>query len=214
MRIIKRWTTGIVSKVDWMVGQVENHEALVNNALRQARESTARAKVQLNRVRRDGEELRGRINSEGEMVERWRERAKSIAESDEKSAVECLRRSKRSEQLVAQLRIRMIEHEKAEQQLSEDVRKMEEQLSELIEKRNLMRTRQSRAEAVCSVSNSSNLVSCDLDDVFERWESRVAERELGSSSYVDIDTLEQSFLKSEEEESLRDELKSLTGSND
>jgi len=214
MRIIKRWTTGIVSKVDWMVGQVENHEALVNNALRQARESTARAKVQLNRVRRDGEELRGRINSEGEMVERWRERAKSIAESDEKSAVECLRRSKRSEQLVAQLRIRMVEHEKAEQQLSEDVRKMEEQLSELIEKRNLMRTRQSRAEAVCSVSNSSNLVSCDLDDVFERWESRVAERELGSSSYVDIDTLEQSFLKSEEEESLRDELKSLTGSND
>jgi len=210
MKMIKRWTTGLFSRVDWMVSQVENHEALINSALRSARESTARAKVQLGRVRKDGDLLRQRILSEEEAFTRWRERAAGIAQEDEKTAMECLRRSKRAEQSVKQLKLRLSEHEQVEQQLAKDVRSMEEQLAGLVEKRNLMRTRQSRAEAVHSVQGSTDLMSCDLDDIFERWETRVTEKELGAQCGLTTDSLEDSFVTAEEEAQLRVELQELT----
>ena len=49
---------------------------------------------------------------------------------------------------VEQLQQRLAEHQQVEHQLTRDVLQMEEQLKAMIEKRNLMRTRQSRAEAV------------------------------------------------------------------
>ncbi len=211
MNIIKRWTAGVSSRVDWMVSQVENQEALVNSALREARQSAARAKVQLGRVQQDGNQLRQRLQNEEQSVTTWRDRAIQTKESDENKALECLRRSKRSEQLAGQLKQRLTEHVQVEQQLAKDVRTMEEQLQALAEKRNLMRTRQSRAEAVKTIQGNADRVSTDLDDIFERWETRVTEKEFAGACSIQFDTLEQDFVSQEEENALRDELKSLTG---
>ncbi|MDH3997357.1 MAG: PspA/IM30 family protein [Desulfuromonadales bacterium] len=211
MNIIKRWTAGVTSRVDWMVSQVENQEALVNSALRDARQSAARAKVQLGRVQQDGQRLRQRLQQEEQAVTTWRERAVQTSKQDENKALECLRRSKRAEQLAAQLQQRLSDHEQVEKQLGKDVRDMEEQLQGLTEKRNLMRTRQSRAEAVKSIQGSADAVSTDLDDIFERWETRVTEKEISGACSVNIDTLEDEFVSQEEDDALRDELKKLSG---
>jgi phage shock protein A len=214
MNIIKRWTAGVTSRVDWMVSQVENQEALVNSALRDARQSAARAKVQLGRVQQDGQRLRQRLQKEELAVTSWRERAIQTGKDDEKKAIECLRRSKRAEQLVEQLRQRLVEHEQVEQQLGKDVRAMEEQLNSLAEKRNLMRTRQSRAEAVKTIQGGADSLSTDLDDIFERWETRVTEQELVGSCSLQVDPLEEDFVSQEEESSLREELKKITRHNE
>ena len=212
MKIIKRWTAGVTSRVDWMVSQVENQEALVNSALSDARQSTARAKVQLGRVHQDGQRLRQRVLKEEASATTWRDRAAQTSQTDEDKAIECLRRSKRCEQLIRQLRERLAEHERVEQQLVKDVGVMEEQLSALIEKRNLMLTRQSRAEAVKNIQGGVDSLSTELDDIFDRWETRVTEQELVGSCSVQVDPLEESFASQEEESELREELRKLTES--
>ncbi len=168
MKVFKRWTSGVFSRVDWMVSQIENQEALINSALQESREAVARAKVQLGRVRQDGIKLRQRCQNEEQAVGTWRERAMQSAKADEQRAMECLRRSKGSEKLSGQLRQRVNEHEQVEAQLSKDVRSMEEKLAGLLEKRNLMRTRQSRAEALTSISGNCAAPSDELDEIFDR----------------------------------------------
>jgi phage shock protein A len=181
MNIIKRWTAGITSRVDWLVSQVENQEALVDSKLREARQSAARAKVQLGRVKQDGQHLRQRLQKEELAAKTWRDRAVQTSKA-----------------------------EKIEQQLCRDVRDMEEQLNALTEKRNLMRTRQSRAEAVQNIQVNAGTVTTDLDDIFERWETRVTEQELVGACSLHIDPLEEDFISREEESALREELKNLT----
>ena len=66
MHAFRRWTAGLVSRVDWMVSQVENHEALAESAIRDVQRAAARARVQLGRVRQDGSTLRRRRDEEAE----------------------------------------------------------------------------------------------------------------------------------------------------
>ncbi len=214
MKLIKRWTSGIFSRVDWAVSQIENQEALINSALRESREAVARAKVQMGRVRQDGKKLRQRLQEEEQAVDRWRERAIQTAKSDEQRAMECLRRCKQAEQRTAQLRQRVKEHSQVETQLVKDVRAMEEKLAELTEKRNLMRTRQSRAEAMSNIQSSCIDTSGELDEIFDRWEVQVTERELHGECALDCDPLEEAFVCEEDEAQLRDELQRLTKQQD
>ena len=86
---------------------------------------------------------------------------------------------------------------------------MEEQLQALLEKRNLMRTRQSRAEAVKTIQGSTESFSSDLDDIFERWETRVTEKEIAGSCCVETDSFEEDFASEEEEMLLKSELSEL-----
>ena len=53
MGALFRWTSGFASRIDAMVSQIENHDALVSAAVRDAREARARAVVQVKRVRED-----------------------------------------------------------------------------------------------------------------------------------------------------------------
>ena len=43
MERFRTWTAGLISRVDWMVSQVENHEALAQSAIRGARARAAGA---------------------------------------------------------------------------------------------------------------------------------------------------------------------------
>lgn len=209
MKVIKKWTSGIFSRVDWMVSQIENQEALINSALRESRESMARAKVQLGRVRQDGKKLQQRLQEEQQAAARWRERAAQTAKTDEQQAMDCLRRSKQAENLAEKFQQRLAEHNRAESQLAKDVGTMEEKLAELVEKRNLMRTRQSRAEALTSIQTDCVDAGNELEEIFDRWEIRVTEKELSGECGISHDPLEESFCKAEEDAQLREELKQL-----
>lgn len=209
MKTFKRWTTGIFSRVDWAVSQIENQEALINSALKDSREAVAKAKVQLGRVRQDGVRLQQKLQTEEENISRWRERATQIAKTDEQRALECLKRSKKAIQQRDQFQVRVKEHGQVEQQLAKDVAGMEERLAELTEKRNLMRTRQSRAEALTNIQACSSETGTEVDDIFDRWEMRVTEKELTTESTLSADSFEESFVVEETESELREELQQL-----
>ena len=90
MSLIRRISTSISSTVDRAVSKVENHDAIINSALRDTQQAAARSRVRLERVRKDGHNLRTRRASLELAVTRWTERAKSIASDDEAKALECL----------------------------------------------------------------------------------------------------------------------------
>ncbi|HEY3494292.1 MAG TPA: PspA/IM30 family protein [Polyangiaceae bacterium] len=206
-----RWklmTTSFVAKIDGLIAQIENHEAQVTSALKDLEQGISRSKVQLVRVERDGAALRQALAEEKEAIERWRERARR--EEVEQRALECLRRSKRSEARTGELATQSSEHERVEQQLRRDVQTLERRLVELRQQRNTMRTRQSRAEALEVVQGSASLDGTEIGAIFERWETRVTESEIASGCLTtSADSLDEEFSTAEEEAALRLELRAL-----
>ena len=206
MNRMKRWTMSVTSWVDGMLAQVENHEAAVSSAIERVRQSTARARVQLKRVERDQQALRDTLLEEEEAIDAWRRRAKSAEE--ESVALECLRRHKAAERRVVRLRQRLDEHERCHKELSDGIRVLNGRLCELTERKNLMRTRQSRAQAAHGMASTTGPIG-DLEDVFERWETRVGEIEIASESAEPIDAFEAELEAVEETAKLRLELEEL-----
>jgi phage shock protein A len=216
MNRLRLWTSSLLSRVDWMVTQVENHEALAESAIREVRQAGARAKVQLGRVRQDGERLRDSLAAQVEAEQRWRERARRTAAHDEARALECLRRSRAAARRATELERRVDEHDRVEQQLVQDVSAIGERLGRLEEQRNLLRTRQSRAEALSHVRAAEP--GLETGDLFDRWETRVLEREFESACPTEAtlqdDAFETEFDEVEEAESLREELSELLAKED
>ena len=60
MNLIRRISTSITSSVDRAVSKVENHDAIINAALRDTQQAAARSRVRLERVKKDGHHLRTR----------------------------------------------------------------------------------------------------------------------------------------------------------
>ena len=209
MQRIRLWTASLVSRVDGMVTRIENHESLAASAIRDVRQAAARATVQLRRVRADGSRLRDELAARRDAEQSWKERAARVGDTDRDKAIECLRRSKRANRETVELERRLAEHERIEKQLASDVAVVEDRLSRLEDQRNVLVTRQSRAEALGTVRDAQAPGGFDVDEVFGRWETRVAEREYAGACLPRGDDLETSFSQEEEGEALGAELDDL-----
>jgi phage shock protein A len=106
------------------------------------------------------------------------------------------------------LRQRLGEHERCHKELSDGIRVLNGRLCELTERKNLMRTRQSRAEAAHGMASTTGPIG-DLEDVFDRWETRVGEIEIASECAEPIDAFEAELEAVEESAELRLELEAL-----
>ena len=82
MSLIKRFVATVHHSVDRTLAGMENHEAVVDAALRESREAVSRARVRLNRLEKDGKQQSNRITELTSEVELWNERARSVADGD------------------------------------------------------------------------------------------------------------------------------------
>jgi len=206
---IRMWTAGLVSRVDGMVSRIENHEALAASAIRDVRRAAARATVQLRRVRADGARQRERLAELREEQRSWEERAVASASEQREKALECLRRSRRAGRQARELARRLEEHERVEKQLAADVARVEDRLGELEQQRNVLVTRESRAQALGSVRDTESPFGADVQEIFGRWETRVAEHEFEGGCLHEGDAFAAEFEEREEEASLGAELDAL-----
>jgi len=215
MKTLRRFTTSIISSFDSVVGQLENHEALVSSAIRDAEQAAGRAKAQFQRVQKDGVMLRHRLEEVRDGIRIWEERAKRCAESDEVKALECLKRRETHKRQLAELTEQATRHATLEKQLSADLIVVQDKLSALRQQRNILRTRQSRAEALRLVQGVDSRAIGEIDDIFDRWEARIGACEDGSRyALIDReDNLTAEFQSAEEEAELRALLAELTGGN-
>lgn len=210
MKTIRRLTSSISSSFHWVVNQIENHEALVDAAIKEVQDAEARARVQLKRLQADGAAQRKQLAGHREQERIWLERGKRLAEADQTTAIECLKRRRKCAEQVRALEVQEREHSLIEQQLSQDLEAIRGRLNALRQQRNLMRTRQSRAEALTALNTDDGRLLTELDDLFERWEVKIAQCEsIGGINPDHVDPVEHALADEEEANALRAELEAL-----
>jgi phage shock protein A len=209
MSLIRRISTSITSSVDRAVSKVENHDAIIDAALRDTQQAAARSRVRLERVRKDGRNLKSRHADLQLAVSRWTERAKSIAADDESKALECLRRRKDCEAQMLSLQESIEKHDELEARIAEQVKKIEARIGEVSKQRNMMRSRQSVAEAMRTINSVEGISYGEIEDTFDRWEISLGETEICTGASTPTDPLDFAFLADEDTAELRAELSEL-----
>lgn len=213
MNLIQRISASITSSVDRAVSKVENHDAIINAALRDTQRAAARSRVRFERVRKDGEALRARQTGLEEAVQLWTDRARSVARDDESKALECLRRKKACEQQLRTLQGSIEKHEELEARIAEQVKKIEARIGEVTQQRNMMRSRQSVADAMRTIHDVEGASYGDIEDTFDRWEINLGETEILTGATDHTDPLESAFLVEEDTAGLRAELEQILQSD-
>lgn len=209
MSMIKRISTSITSSLDMAVRKVENHDAIIDAALKETQHAAARSRVRLARVQKDGNSLKTRRNDLQTAIVRWTERAKRIADSDETKALDCLRRRKECELQLRGVEDSIEKHRDLENRVAENLKKIDARIAEVSHQRNMMRSRQSVAEAMRVINNIEGVSYGEIEDTFDRWEINLGETEIILGSAAQTDTLESAFLVEEDRVELRAELAEL-----
>ena len=210
MNIFNRITATVSATVDKAVSQVENHEAIVDAALRDTRSKIAQARVRFARVQRDGVRLRKKADDLAGQELRWEGRARSaVSDGDESTALQCVSRRNACREQQVQTRDALAKHESLESSVGDSVARMEQRLEELTQQRNMMRSRHSAADAMRVINKIENASDNGIDDTFERWEMCIAETEYVAGIDESVDALDVSFTKVENEQALRADLDAL-----
>ena len=209
MSLIRRISTSITSSVDRAVSKVENHDAIINAALRDTQQAAARSRVRLERVRKDGHNLKTRQANLKQAVVRWTDRARRVAGEDEAKALECLRRRKECEAQVRHLDDTIQNHDELESRICEQVKKIEARVSEVAQQRNVMRSRQSVADAMRTINNVEGVSYGEIEDTFDRWEINLGESEIFMDAHCNVDRLDADLTAEEDTAELRAELELL-----
>ena len=152
MAVIRRFVTTVSSSFDWVISQLENHEALVVSAIRELQTAGKKARSQLARVRHDGAKIRVRLSELRNSLELWEDRARKVVKEDKDKALECLRRRNLTAKEIAVLEVQEREHSKIEAQLSAELQQMESRIDQLKRKKNggaFLSIRKGRRARVC-----------------------------------------------------------------
>lgn len=209
MSLIRRISTTLSSSVDRAISKVENHDAIVQAALQDTQRAGARARVRLERVRKDGRALKTRYEELEQAKDRWTERARSLASSDEQKALECVRRRRDCENQLSRLSASIEKHEELEGRITAQVKKIEARIGEVSQQRNMMRSRQSVADAMRVINNIEGVSYGDIEDTFDRWEINLGETEILMGATASVDSFETEFVADEDTAALRAELSAL-----
>ncbi len=213
MSLIKRLVTTVHSSVDKTLAGMENHEAVVDAALRDSREAVSRARVRLSRLEKDGRQQNNRIAELSSEVGLWNERARSVAESDRPKALACIRRRKTCEQDLKLAKVQAAEHTRIEQRVRDSIAESTNRVQALQSQRNQMRSREAAAQAGKIVHSLDGRLGTDVEAAIERWEVTVGEAEIFTETLlpvdVECDDLKTEFVTKEENQLLEDELEAL-----
>ena len=211
MSLLKRITLAVSTQVDRLVGEIENHDAVVEAGIRESRKAYAQARVRYARMREEGERLRRKLEALHADAATWCDRALACDQSgpEEERALECLRRAKRAEAQAESLRRTWERHSEVEQRLGREMATVRQQIESLEHRRQMMRSREATADAASRISETESGAGLDLDKAFERWEIRVTEAELATETAPDSDAFESEFIARDEREALEAELAAL-----
>lgn len=212
MSLFKRIAATVSAQVEQTVSQLENHDAVIASAIKDCQRATAQTQVRLTRVRADEARMRDKLKQLHEQEKQWTERAQRVAQSDRDSALTCLGRRDDCRQQIERLEASLKQHETVTERLAAESKRVNAQLQKISEQRNVMRTRQSAAEAVRMLQAMDQDAATDIEDALERWEARVLEAEIQSGQIHDethTDSFAQRFEDGERQAQLESELDAL-----
>ncbi len=212
MNLLTRITATLNGTIENMVSHVENHDAIVAVALKDTRAAVAKARVRLDRVRKDGVLMQERLNEAKRMEQLWADRAIAVAVEDESKALECIARRNQCREQAVQTTQALTRHVELEKKVGQSVATMEKRLADITQQQNLMRSRQSTADALRVINKIEGSSQYGIEDTFERWEMLITETEYASGPVSQMDALDTAFLKHEHATELKAELDTLINS--
>ncbi len=209
MSIFKRLSATMKSHVNQIVGEIEDHDAVIESAIRSAHQAVARSRVRLAQMNSDGGRMRRKLAELKQMEAKWAKRAREVAKEDEEKAIQCLQHRNGCIKQATELALTIEKHQSLEERLVQDIQGAETRVMEISQQRKLMRTRQSTAEALSAMNYADDGMLSDVSAAFERWEVNITEEELEVGTYHVDDTfsLEKEFIDSEKREAFRKQLK-------
>jgi len=216
MNIISRFSATLMAGVDKTVSQIENHDAVVEASLKETQRAAARAQIRLQRVMRDGQNLRERQTALKQQIEHWSERARQNHSHNRELALECIARRKQCIAQEQSVQLAVTQHTELEQQLSMSISSIESRVTTMSQQRNQMRSREAAAEALRIINRIEGDDSGGIDDAFERWDMSIIETEIsaGATSLVHTtDELDARFVAAEQQAELESELDVLMASD-
>jgi len=217
MNLISRFSATVLAGVDKTVSHIENHDAVVEASLKESQRAAAQARVRLQRVTRDGDAMRKKLEQLEQKIQHWTERARVTHSSDRELALQCMARRKQCLAEQADTVAALDRHAVTEQQMIETITQIERRVATISNERNKMRSRQSTAEALRVINKIENSGTGGLDDTFERWDLTISETEISAgsmSSASSIDSLDVKFTAREEQLELETELDALITNDD
>lgn len=207
MNFLKRLTTSVTATLESAAGQLENHDAIVHATIKETRQAVAKTKARINTLRQQQTVFETQLTDAEEQTRKWEERAQQLAESDEPKALQCLTRRNQYQQERERLQESIAQQVTLINKVEANLKTLQSRLEEMQHKHNLLRSRQSVAQANKGLAKGCS--DQDLADTFERWESVVLEHELGCDEGLAADPLQQEFEQRESEAELRAQLESL-----
>jgi len=213
MSIFKRLSTTIAAQLDQVVGEIENHEAIVKASISDLNKKIVEAKVRLDRVHNETVQLQNKINQNQTDAKQWQSRAIESAQNDEQKALSCVSRARQCEQQITQLEVALNQYQQTAQKLAQDINAAENKARELKQKLDLMRARQSSCATLKVTQDTYEDSTSTLCDTFDRWEIKLRQTEISADAQPNIDSLEQEFVQQEHDDELRHALDDLLKNN-
>lgn len=204
MRIFKRINATIQSNFNSFLDQIENHEALVTEAMHEVKTASAQATARLARLQQDEDKLAAKLTELRKEATQWKDRALQAGTQDEGRALECVRRMARAKEDATSTESQLTKARELRARLVDDLRGIQSKLDELQRKKHMLATRQFRAEAMKAIQSDGTSALDEITGIFDRWETRVSEAE----GYVAEPTLltddfELAYRQKEDREGLR-----------
>lgn len=205
MAIFRKLSASLTATMESLVGQMQNHQALVEQTIREVSQAASAAKIHLRKVRNEAKQTRDKISELEDGIAKWTERAKASADGDKEVAINCLERKRELEQRIDSLRTRLVDLTSVEAKMTEDSIKIEKQLGELKTKRSQLVLKEKSAQVDSAVNGAFEARLADVQDVFDSWEVSLGQFESLPAS----DSLEEQFESAERRKLLEAELNQL-----
>ncbi len=210
MNLIKRLTTSVTASLEGAVGQLENHDAIVEANIKQTRQAVAKTQARLASLRQQQAAFESQLKLATDQISVWEERARSLAGDNETKALQCLSRRNQNEAEARRLQQAIAQQESLIAGVTTNLNTLKVKLDEMTQRHNLMRSRQAVADVNKVVARAGETQG--VDDTFERWEAVVLETELAVSDACCSDPFEAQFAQQENAEQLQAQLAALTNS--
>ena len=210
MRIFKRLQATMQSNVNAFLDQIENHEALITEAMHEVKAASAQANARLARLQQDEDKLEARLTELRKDITQWKERAVQAGTANESRALECVRRMTRAAAEEASTEAQLTKARELRARLVEDLRGIQAKLDDLERKKHALATRQFRAEAMKAIHSDGASALDEVTGIFDRWETRVAEAEgYMAGPAMLTDEFERAYQKQEDQAALQVTLQAL-----
>ncbi len=210
MSFIKRLSTSVFARVDELVGEIENHDALIQAAISEQKKKLATAKLQLSKIQSSEQRVKQQLVKNQESIVLWEERAvKEASVGNEDKALQCLQRKQRVHSSLEKLGTMAAEYRQTASKIERDIQRCEDELKGMVQKHELMRARQSSVDAMHVINEASHRPLDDMQSSLERWEIKLTQNEMFQSSDNEMDMLEQEYVEEEHKLELKHELELL-----